>query len=258
MCYQVERVKNCKLATLQMAKGQYFHMDPTNKCFAIQPFTRTDTCIFPSSAKDVTFLSGTSTNQLQCLTTLHTTPPLCHKRNSAKQASTQAHIALLERPNTLNMQAIDRSHNKPNTSQEGKMGFACMCLSRWSLPTLPPMCYQAERVKNRKPTTLQMTKGQCFHMDPTNKCFTIQPFTRTDTCIFPSSVKDVTFLSTTSANQLATVFDNPAYYATIMPQQPKQHQTCINTSTYSSPRVAIHCRRYKPCRGVTTNPTHPK
>ena len=159
MCYQAERVKNRKPATLKMTKGQCFHVDPTNKCFTIQPFTRTDTCIFPSSAKDVTFLFGTSANQLQCLTTLHTVPPPCHKRNSVKQASRQAHIALLERPHTLNLQAIGRSHNKPNTSQEGEMGFACTCLPRWSLPTLPPMCYQVERVKNRKPTTLQMAKG---------------------------------------------------------------------------------------------------
>ena len=36
---------------------------------------------------------------VQCSTALHSAPPLCHNnRNNAKQASTQAHIPLLERP----------------------------------------------------------------------------------------------------------------------------------------------------------------
>ena len=63
------------------------------------------------------------------------------------------------------------------------MGFACTCLRRRSMPTLPPMCYHVERVNNRKPTTLQTTKGQCFQLDPTNECFAIRPFTRNRSCV---------------------------------------------------------------------------
>lgn len=63
------------------------------------------------------------------------------------------------------------------------MGFACTCLRRRSMPTLPPMCYQVERVNNRKPTRLQTTtKGRCFQLDPTNDCFAIRPFTRNHSC----------------------------------------------------------------------------
>ena len=115
--------------------------------------------------------------------------------------NTGTHPPPPERPHTLNVQAICAgATTKPNTSQEGEMGFACTCLPRWSLPTLPLMCYQVERVKNRKSTTLQMAKGQYFLVDPMNECFTIQTFTRPDTCLFPSSTNDVPFLSQTSAN----------------------------------------------------------
>jgi hypothetical protein len=137
------------------------------------------------------------------------------------------------------------------------MGFACTCLPRWSPPTLPPMCYQVQRVKNRKPTTLQMAKGQYFHVGPTNECFTIQPFTRTDTCLFPSSANDVTFLSRTSANQLAAVFDNPTIPAPPLCHNRNSAKTGIDTSTYSPPGEAIH-RTCKPSGGATTNETHPK
>ena len=93
------------------------------------------------------------------------------------------HIFPSWRGHTLNVQAIRRSDNKRNTSQGGGMGFACTCLRRRSMPTLPPMCYHVERVNNRKPTTLQTTKGQCFQLDPTNECFAIRPFTRNRSCV---------------------------------------------------------------------------
>ena len=95
------------------------------------------------------------------------------------------------------------------------------------------MCYQAERVKNRKPATLQMTKGHCFHADTTNKCFTIQPFTRTDTLHLPLFSKRCN-VSLWDFRKPTAAFDNPAYCATAMPQT-KQCQTGINTGTHCTP-----------------------
>jgi hypothetical protein len=188
-------VKNRKPTTLQMTKGHCFHVDPMNKCFTIQPFTRTDTLHLSIFSKRC----NVSLWDFHKPTVAFDNPAYCATAMpQTKQCQTGMNIGTHcppERPHTLNMQAIRRSHNKPNTSQEGEMGFACTCLSRWSLPTLPPMCYQVERVKNRKATMLQMAKGQYFHVGPTNECFTIQPFTQTDTCLFPSSANDVTFLS---------------------------------------------------------------
>ena len=170
MCYQVKRVKNRKLTTLQMTNAQYFHVDPTNECFTIQPFTRTNTCLFPSSTNDVTFVSRTSKNQLAvvfdnlayCTTTMPQ-PKQCQNSHRHK------HIFPPWRGHILNVQAIQRSPSKPNTSQGAGMGFAYTCLRRWSMPTLPPMCYRVERVKNHKATTLQMTKGKYFHADLMNE-----------------------------------------------------------------------------------------
>ena len=164
-----------------MAKGQYFHVGPTNECFTIQPFTRTDTCLFPSSANDVRFLSRTSANQLAAVFDNPAIPAPQPKQ--CQNEHRHKHIFPSWRGHALNVQAIRRSDNKRNTSQGGGMGFACTCLRRRSMPTLPPMCYHVERVNNRKPTTLQTTKGQCFQLDPTNECFAIRPFTRNRSCV---------------------------------------------------------------------------
>ena len=116
------------------------------------------------------------------------------------------------------------------------------------------MCYQAERVKNRKPTTLQMTTGHCFHADTTNKCFTIQPFTRTDTSHLPLFSKRCN-VSLWDFRKPTAAFDNPAYCTTAMPQT-KQCQTGINTGTHPPPPERPHTLNVQAIPAGAT--THPK